>query len=390
MADPARTPLQTERSSQPGGPAQFAAAALPVVALVSAVLVPALILAVAGDTLGYDFHAYYAAATRVLNGQPAYDLTTTVAGPYGLFLYPPTFLPLAIPFALLPVGVATWAWTALLAGATLAAIALMPVSARTRWLVLLLFSQAWPVLYALKLGQVGAILVLLFVVGWRAVDPAGEGRGGRTAPLAFGVAAGLGAAIKIQPGLLLAWALATRRWTAVIAGVCTLAVLAAAGTALAGVDAWGAFLTVLGRVNDAVSTPHNFTPGAVAFGLGVPHDAAVVLQWASMLAVVAVAAWAAIRLPAVPSFLIAVVATQLLSPILWDHYAVVLMVPVAWLLERRQWWAVGVPVAMSVLLIGVALPVVYVVAYIATLAGLVVAGRSIAPVAAARGAARIA
>ena len=35
-----------------------------------------------------------------------------------------------------------------------------------------------------------------------------------------------------------------------------------------------------------------------------------------------------------PSYLVAVVASQLLSPILWDHYAMLLLLPVAWLLDR--------------------------------------------------------
>jgi hypothetical protein len=35
------------------------------------------------------------------------------------------------------------------------------------------------------------------------------------------------------------------------------------------------------------------------------------------------------------SYLVAVVATQLVSPLLWEHYAVLLLLPVAWLLESR-------------------------------------------------------
>ena len=67
-------------------------------------------LAVADDTLGYDFLAYHAAASRVLAGQPAYDTSFEAAGGFGLFYYPPTFIPLVLPFGLLPAGVATWAW----------------------------------------------------------------------------------------------------------------------------------------------------------------------------------------------------------------------------------------------------------------------------------------
>ena len=36
-------------------------------------------------------------------------------------------------------------------------------------------------------------------------------------------------------------------------------------------------------------------------------------------------------------------ASQLLSPVLWDHYAMLLLLPVAWLIDRGQWWAVRVP-----------------------------------------------
>ena len=49
---------------------------------------------------------------------------------------------------------------------------------------------------------------------------------------------------------------------------------------------------------------------------------------------------AAVRGSSAASYLVAVMASQLLSPVLWDHYAMLLLLPVAYLLERRQWWAV--------------------------------------------------
>ncbi len=66
------------------------------------VLLVAATVAVAGNTLGYDFLAYHAAAERVLSGQPAYDTSFQAAGGFGLFYYPPTFIPLVLPFGLLP------------------------------------------------------------------------------------------------------------------------------------------------------------------------------------------------------------------------------------------------------------------------------------------------
>jgi len=58
------------------------------------------------------------------------------------------------------------------------------------------------------------------------------------------------------------------------------------------------------------------------------------------------------------SLLVAIVASQLLSPVLWDHYAMLLLLPVAWLLERRQWWAVLIPLVTSAVTLFVSLPAV--------------------------------
>src|SRR4029079_19474761 len=76
---------------------------------------------------------------------------------------------------------------------------------------------------------------------------------------------------------------------------------------------------------------------------------------------------AAFVLPAEGSFMVAVIATQLLSPILWDHYAVVLLLPTAWLLERGRRWAMVIPLATPILLVGLLPTVVYPLVFGATL-----------------------
>ena len=342
---------------------------LPLFALGALALGLAATLAVAGDTLGYDFLAYHAAASRVLAGQPAYDTSFEAAGGFGLFYYPPTFIPLVLPFGLLAAGVATWAWIGVLLAAFGAGTALLPVSRTTRWLLVLLAGASWPFLYAVKLGQVGPLLYLCMAVGWRWID-----RG----PV-LGASGALGAAIKIQPGLILAWALLTRRWAAVVTGTVVLAGLASLAALIAGPASWTDFLDLLTRVSDPISTPHNFTPGAVAHQLGASREIAVAIQWVSMgLALLAVLV-TALRLGAVPSYLVAVIASQLLSPILWDHYAMLLLLPVAWLVDRGVRWAVVVPLATSVFLVGSIPPVVYAAAFWLTLAAVVVAGRDTRP-----------
>jgi alpha-1,2-mannosyltransferase len=324
----------------------------------------AMTLAVAGDTLGYDFTAYHRAAVRVLAGGPAYDLSFEVAGVFGLFFYPPTFVPLVLAFGALPLGVATWAWTGLLGLALGAGILALPVRRRTRWWIVLLAGQSWPLLYALKLGQVGPLLFVLFAVGWRWLDR----------PLGLGASGALGAAIKLQPGIVLAWAVLTRRWAAVAAGAAVLVVLAIAATVVAGTGSWADFLGLLGRVSDPIATPHNFTPGAVAYQLGMGRDAAAILQWAAMAMVVVVVVIAALALDAAPSYLVAVVASQLLSPILWDHYAMLLLLPVAWLIDRGHGWAALVPLATSIVFVGATPAITYPAAFAATLAALLAVG----------------
>ena len=70
---------------------------------------------------------------------------------------------------------------------------------------------------------------------------------------------------------------------------------------------------------------------------------------------VAAARWAT----AEASYLVAVVASQLISPILWDHYAMLLLLPVAYLCASGRWWALLIPLASSTVLLGITPPVAY-------------------------------
>jgi alpha-1,2-mannosyltransferase len=327
--------------------------ALPVVALAVLALGLGLTLAVAGDTWGYDFAAYRDAALRLVDGEPLYDPAVDVAGGYAIYLYPPPFAILVLPFAVLPEPLGLWAWTALLVAAFLAGTGLLPVGVRTRWLVVLLGGLIWPLLYSIKLGQVGPLLYLGFAAGWRWMD----------VPVRLGAAMALGTIVKLQPALLFGWAVATRRWRAAAIGLVVLGVAALVATLVAGPGTWADYVALLTRVNDPVMTPHNFTPGAIAFQAGLPADAATVLQWAAVGATAVVTLWAWFRADAQRSYLVTVVASQLVSPLLWDHYAMLLLLPVAWLLERRRWWAALVPLALAWPAVAITPPVAYPLAF---------------------------
>jgi Glycosyltransferase family 87 len=337
---------------------------LPLLAIIVVVITVGSTLAVAGDTHGYDFRAYYDAVGRILQGQAPYDQSFDIAGAGGLFFYPPTFIPLALPFGLLTWDVAVWAWTGLMLVAFALALVAMPVSSRTRWWVFLAAGLSWPFVHNIKLGQVGPLLLLLFALAWRYRDR----------PVVFGFVSGLGAAIKVQPGLLLAWALLRRRWAAAAAGTATLLALALLALLVTGPGAWSDFLGLLTRVSDPIATPQNVTPGAVAWRLGVSRQTAEVIQAATTLTVAIVFVAAALWLPAVASLMVAVVATQLVSPILWDHYAIVLLMPVAWLFDRGHRWALAIPLITPVVLVGTTPYLVYPLVFGVTLVAVVVEG----------------
>jgi hypothetical protein len=329
--------------------ARLGRAALPIVALlVFAVVVGASVYA-AGDKLGFDFLAYHQAAVRLLNGQPLYDMSFQTTGAFGLFYYPPTFAPLILPFGFLSATTAVWTWTAILIGSFAVGVVVLPVTRTVRWWIVLLAGLSWPFAYAVKLGQVGPILFLLFAIGWRWLDD----------PIRLGASAALGTAIKLQPAIIFVWAILTRRWAAVAAGAVVLAALAIAATLLAGVSAWSDFTTLVRQVGDPITTEHNFTPGAVAYQLGLSAELASLLQLACTVlvvgAVVAAARWAT----AEASYLVAVIASQLLSPILWDHYAMLLLLPVAYLCAAGRWWAVAIPLVTAVPLIGITPAIAY-------------------------------
>lgn len=311
-----------------------------------------------GDTLGYDYEAYVRAAQRLLDGLLLYDPAVDVAGGFAIFLYPPPFAVAFVPFALLGPG-GVWVWTGLLIACVVVAIALMPVSSTIRWVTLLLAGLDWPVLYSLKLGQVGPILLLLFVLGWRWLER----------PSALGASIGLGGLVKLQPLLLIGWAVLAGAWRAAVVAVAVVAIACLVTLPLVGVTAWTDYVSLLRSVSEPVGTPHNFTVGAVLYQAGVSASVATAIQWASVAVTLVLVVLAARRLTLAAGFVVAVTATQLVSPLLWDHYAIVLLLPTAWLLANGARWAVAIPLATSVLLLWVVPPAIYPIVFWAALAG---------------------
>ena len=187
--------------------------------------------------------------------------------------------------------------------------------------------------------------------------------------MVLGVSLAAGALVKVQPAILLGWAVAAGRWRAAGIAVGVLVAAALVATVAFGPQVWSDYLKLLGRVSSAVTTPHNFAPGAIAFQMGLSESMAGVVQLIAS-GVVVVIVVAAIRFASDEvSFLTTVVASQLLYPVLWDHYAVVLLIPVAWLLDRGQWWALAIPLLTSLPLVGFTPPGIYLLVLGAGLVG---------------------
>ncbi len=301
-------------------------------ALLAAML--ALVLGTAGDTLGYDYTCYAGAAQHLLDGRAIYDNAFSIAVGTcpGTYTYPPTFAAALVPWLLFG-GAAAGAWCVAMAACFVAGVALLPVRREVRWVVVIVAALDWPLLYAVKLGQVEPLLFLGFAAAWRGMDRPGV----------VGLVTALGALVKVQPGLLGIWALATGRYRAAfVAGIAALA-LAAAAAIVTGLGVWATYADLVRGLGGNLSTPHNFAPGAVAHQAGASDAVATAVQLGS--AVVALAALlAAFRwVSPVASLQVTIVVSQLLSAPLRDHYAVLLLLPVAWLVARGWTWAAVIP-----------------------------------------------
>ena len=341
---------------------RFLRTALPLVAVATFGLTVLAGVTTAGQNLGWDYQAYASAGNLTLDGAPLYDPAADVAGPRGTYLYPPQFAIAVVPFALLPAEVGLWLWTALMIVSFVAAIAIMPVDRSVRWSMLLLGALAWPVIYTFRLGQVGPLLLLLLAMGWRWLDR----------PIVLGLTMAAGAMIKVQPLLLILWAALVGRWRAVAIACIVIVVTGAVATIVFGPDVWSDYAMLLGRVSSPVTTPHNFTPGGLALQRGVSEDVASVIQVTSILIILATTLVAITTTSSEVSYLTTATASQLLSPVLWDHYALVLLLPVAWLLQRRQWWAVAIPLLMSIPAILILPSMIYLVLFAIGLFGPIV------------------
>lgn len=281
---------------------------------------------------GYDFKIFRHAGDAYLHGRSPYPPPSlAVLKHQHSFVYPAPMALVFAPFALIPVRVGSFLFTAAMAVSAVAMLRVLGV--RDRRLTLLPFIIL-PVALGIRLGTISPLIGLLTAALWRRRD-------------SWRIAGLLLAAIivtKLFLAPLAVWLLVTRRWKAAVFGSALAAVATFAAWAPIGFAGLGDYRHVLSLLTrgEAAQSFSVVSLGLVS-GLGL-HTAQVV---AELLAVALVAAAVAVALRArdglgdFTAFTLTIGGALAASPIVWNHYFVLLMIPIAIVAPRLQpiWFA---------------------------------------------------
>ena len=274
-----------------------------------------------------DFgYVFLPAANNVLDGAPLYmDPDAFTGAPQAPYAYPPALAIVLTPIALLPerVGdafVPGVIWSALLVGAMVGALLLLGVRDWRCYPV----AVAYPVtLEAIEYGAVGPILLLLVALGWRMRD--------RTAS---GTAIGAGVVVKLFLWPLIVWLALTRRLRAAVTAVVVTAGAVLASWALVGFTGVADYPRLLRKLVQ-LEAESSYSVLAMLRALGLSDPVSRMLTVALGAALLLAAYRAARSSGSEPverdrkSLTLVLAAALVLTPILWLHYLVLLVVPIA-------------------------------------------------------------
>jgi hypothetical protein len=319
-------------------------------------------LSAAEGLLAWDVRfAYLPAAEAMLNGDSPYPgLDDPILEDQKGYVYPPQLLFLLAPLTLLPVGVAS----TLVAVGLIAMLLLIPRVLGVRDLRCYAAALLWvPSISGVLLGNVSIPLALALAVVWRYRDRVGP-------PAA---ALGLSVSAKLLLWPMFVWMLATRRWRAVVWAIVVGVAVTLSAWAVIGFAGFTTYPDLLRRLSEIqTEKSYSFVGIASELGLGtwVGNATIVVVGGALLIGTVLFARSG----DDARSFTCAVAATLALSPIVWLHYLVVLLVPMAilrprftwlWLLPVLLWvspkpgyaegWPTALPALAAVILVGVLL-----------------------------------
>src|SRR4051794_5630335 len=267
--------------------------------------------------LAFDtHHAFWPAARSVLHGGSPYGpVTHTTIEAGTAFIYPPAGALALSPLGLLPRVVAD---VLMSLGAVAAMFGVLRVLGVRDWRCYAALSLWYPFYVSFQNANVSALLALGVALAWRY----------RERTVAAGVLVGALVAVKLFLWPLFVWLAFTRRRSAAVS-VATCAGLSLAGVVVLGGPETQRFLDAASAA-DRVARGSTFSPynlfAAAGAGSVVAHLLTYALGAALLVALVVVSRRADGERRALVA---AVGAALVLSPVVWQHYFVLLAVPLA-------------------------------------------------------------
>ena len=168
------------------------------------------------------------------------------------------------------------------------------------------------------MGNVHLLLLGLLAAAWLAIR-----RGTDRGEILAGALIGVAPLIKIFPGVLILWLVLTGRVRGAIAAIVTIAVLALISLPMTGVEPWLQYPIVLLNLGVPVDSQDVLAPSVWLSGLMPPLVARIVVTTVGLASVV----WASRRRSEPVSFAVAVAVSILIAPALYQHYLVILVLP---------------------------------------------------------------
>jgi hypothetical protein len=268
--------------------------------------------------VGFDFRGtLWEPARALLDGGAVYPEPTHDAVVVGNpAVYPPLFIVLSAPLALLSVDIAALLWSALLAGCVAAALWIMGVRDWRCYMVAL----SWPaVLHGLLWGNLTIALLVPVAIAWRY----------RRHALVAGAAVGFAIAAKLFVWPLVLWLALTRRFRAVAFAVCLALIFMLGAWAVLGFDGLLQYPELL-RVTQDFYQGRSLSFAGLASMLGASGTVVTLAPAAVGLVLIGFAV-VVVRRPDGDrrSFAVLVGACIVASPIVWPNYLALLIIPIA-------------------------------------------------------------
>jgi len=311
----------------------YAASAAPLI-LLALVSVVTFVDGLDTGSIGFDFRgAYLRAAREIVDGESPYPpVDGFELASHSAYVYPPLLAFVIVPFTALSNGVA--AVLAVLLAAALLVATLVVLDVRD-WRCYTAAALWAPTTNALHMASSSALLALAAALAWRY----------RATVLPLAAAIGLGVATKLILWPLLVWTLVTGRLRPMAFAIAIAVGVTLPLWAVLGFDGLGRYPAMLRRLADLEAEESYSLVGAFT-ALGVGGTGARVLAIAVAAGLLVLCVVYARRGDDARAFIAALSAGLAFSPIVWLHYLVLLLVPLAivrprfsavWLLPLLLW-----------------------------------------------------